>query len=71
MAKTYLDLQRSEGIVVQAAAQIYSGYLAGGRVAEGQETEYLKRSIREAIQIAVVTDEAVISDEEIDDNLGD
>ena len=41
------------------------------RVAQGQEAEYIKRSIREAIQIAVITDEAVISDEEIDDKLGD
>jgi hypothetical protein len=70
MAKNYLELQKSEGIVVQAAAQIYAGYLAAGRVAEGQETEYIKRSIRDAIQIAVITDSAVISDEEIDDKLG-
>jgi hypothetical protein len=71
MAKTYLDLQRSEGIVVQAAAQIYSGYIAAGRVTDEQASEFLKRSIREAIQIAVATDDAVISDEEIDDKLGD
>jgi hypothetical protein len=71
MAKTYLDLQRSEGIIVQAAAQIYSGYVAAGRVTDEEAPEFLKRSIREAIQIAVATDDAVISDEEIDDKLGE
>jgi len=71
MAKTYLELQKSEGIIVQSAAQIYAGYLMAGRVPEGQEADYLKRSIRDAIQIATATDAAVISDEEIDHKLGD
>jgi hypothetical protein len=71
MAKTYLDLQKSEGIVIQASAQIYAGYLAAGRVGEGEEGKYLERSIREAILLARTADKLIIADEEIDDKLGD
>jgi len=35
-------------------------------VPEGEEAQWMKRSIREAIRIADATDAAVISDEEID-----
>jgi hypothetical protein len=61
----HLKLQHSESVVVQAAAQIYAAYIAAGRVPEGEEAEWMKRSIREAIQIAHATDASVISDEEI------
>ena len=63
---THLKLQHSESVVVQAAAQIYAAYIAAGRVPEGEEAQWMKRSIREAIRIADATDAAVISDEEID-----
>jgi len=68
MAKSkvaHLKLQHSESIVVQAAAQIYSAYIAAGRVADGEEARWMERSIREAIRIARATDSAIISDEEI------
>ncbi|MBC8870408.1 MAG: hypothetical protein H8E44_13380 [Planctomycetes bacterium] len=63
---THMKLQHSESVVVQAAAQIYAAYISAGRVPEGEEAQWMKRSIREAIQIAHATDAAVISDEEID-----
>ena len=68
MAKSkvaHLKLQHSESIVVQAAAQIYSAYIAAGRVGDGEEARWMERSIREAIRIAKAPDAAVISDEEI------
>lgn len=65
MGKPYLSLQPSEGIVVQAAATIYAGYLAGGLVVQGREDEFLKRSIQEAIRIARVTDDNLQADEEV------
>jgi hypothetical protein len=64
MAKSYLKLQQSEAVVVQAAAQIYAAYIATGRVADGQESEFLEKSIRAAIRIAKTTDETIVSDEE-------
>lgn len=65
MAKAHLQLQRSEGLVFQAAANIYSAYVIAGRVKEGEEPGWMERSIRDAIRMAVATDKAVISDEEI------
>jgi len=64
MATTYLSLQQSEGLVFRAAANIYAAYISAGRVPEGEEGKWMKRSIREAISIARVTDSAIVSDEE-------
>jgi hypothetical protein len=66
MTKKHFRLQHSESVVVQAAAQIYAAYISVGRVADGEEATWMKRSIREAITIAEAADNAVISDEEID-----
>lgn len=66
MAKTYLTLQPSEGFILNAAAQIYSGYVIAGRVAEGDEQKWLERSLREAIRLARATDEVVVADGEMD-----
>ena len=66
MAKKHITLQHSEGVIVQAAAQIYSAYIASGRVSDDDATKYLKQSIKEAIMIARSVDDAVISDGEMD-----
>jgi len=66
MTKKYFKLQHSESVVVQAAAQIYAAYIASGRVEEGEQTRWMQRSIREALLIAQATDDAVISDAEMD-----
>lgn len=66
MTKKHFKLQHSESVVVQAAAQIYAAYISAGRVPEGEQAQWMERSIREAITIAEATDNAVISDEEID-----
>ncbi|MCS7468448.1 hypothetical protein NZK35_17485 [Stieleria sp. ICT_E10.1] len=67
MAKKHITLQHSESVIVQAAAQIYSAYIASGRVpADDDNTKYLKQSIKEAIMIARSVDDAVISDGEME-----
>jgi len=66
MAKKYFRLQHSESVVVQAASQIYAAYIVNGRVAEGEEAQWMRRSIREAVMIAQATDDTIISDDEID-----
>ena len=65
MTKPHLRLQQSESVVVQAAAQIYAAYISCGRVQDGDEQLWMKRSIDEAIRLAVLTDENLISDEEV------
>ena len=64
MTKTYLSLQQSEGLVFRSASAIYAAYIGAGRVDEGEEAKWMTRSIREAIQLARATDNAVISDDE-------
>ncbi|MDA9857926.1 hypothetical protein N9D23_07380 [Rubripirellula sp.] len=66
MAKKHFKLQYSESVIVQAAAQIYAAYIASGRVTEGDEAKWMKRSIKEAVMIGQATDETIISDSEID-----
>jgi len=65
MEKPSLTLQPSEGIVVRAAATIYAAYIAAGRVSEGREKDWMKRSIQEAYWIARTTDDSIRSDDEV------
>ena len=65
MSKSYLTLQPSEGIVLQAAAQIYAAYIQSGQVASGQEADWMTRSIKEALQLAKTIDSVVVSDDEM------
>ena len=65
MSKPYITLQPSEQTIVGAAATIYSGYLVSGRVPEGSESDWLKRSIQDAIRIARLTDDNVQADSEL------
>lgn len=59
MGKPYIALQSSEGVIVQAAATIYAGYLTAGFVSESNESDWIARSIKVAIRIAQTTDENV------------
>lgn len=64
--RTYLTLQNTEGFIVQAAANIYSAYIMAGKIEDGQESAWMKKSIKEAIMIARTTDEAVVAEGEMD-----
>ena len=64
MAKLAISLQPSETVLVRVAGNIYSAYIASGRVPEGKEQEWMQRAIREAFYIARTTDDAVQSDDE-------
>ena len=65
MARPKLTLHPSEAVVAQSAAYIYAAYLSSGRVPEGKEQQWMQRSIREAYQIARMTDDAIQSDSEM------
>ena len=64
-SKHYLSLEKSEGIIVQVAGQIYAAYIAAGKVEDGAENNWKIRSIQEALQIAKTVDELVQSDGEL------
>ena len=65
MSKPKLSLEPSEGIVVQAAANIYAAYISAGKVDAGKEKDFIVKSIREAVVLAQMTDTYVQSDYEL------
>ena len=65
MPKPVLTLQPSEMAVFRAAAQIYSAYLAIGRVKEGSEKEWMKRALDEALWMAQTAEDMIQSDDEM------
>ncbi|MEE2641085.1 MAG: hypothetical protein VX768_10705 [Planctomycetota bacterium] len=65
MAK-HIKLQHSESVVLHAASRIYAAYISSGQVVAGEEDQWMARSIREAIKLAVATDDAVVSDDEVE-----
>ena len=65
MKTTSLNLQPSEGIVVNAAATIYAAYIVAGRVDVGHEKPWMTRAIQEAVWMARRIDEHVQSDSEL------
>ena len=64
--RPYLTLQRTEGFITQAAANIYAAYISAGKVVDGEESQWMKKSIKEAITIAKTTDETIVSEGEMD-----
>jgi hypothetical protein len=66
MAKPYVTLQPTEQALLTAAATIYSGYLAAGKVPEGQEDQWMDRAMQAAFRMCRVIDASVQADKEID-----
>lgn len=66
MEKSYFNLSTTESAVVQAAAQIYAAHITAGHVTDGAEASWIQRSVHDAILIARATDDAVVSNEEVD-----
>ena len=66
MNKAKVSLQTSEGLIFKAAAQIYAAYLQLGKISDGQEREWMERSLKDAIQLAQMADRMVQSDSEMD-----
>ena len=60
-----MKLQPSESVVAHVASRIYAAYLISGKVPDGQESKWLKRSIDQAIELCLATDDAVSSDDEM------
>ena len=63
--KRYFSLQPSEGILIRAAADIYSAYIPNGQVPDGKENAYIQKSIQEAMTIADSVENLIQSDGEM------
>ena len=66
VSKPYITLKPSEQSILTASATIYAGYVSAGRVPEGAEKEWLRRSLKEVIALAQLTDESIMADAEFD-----
>lgn len=66
MNKPFVKLQPSEVALLNSASAIYAGRLAAGSVAVGSESEAIQQAIAEAIQMAQLIDDSVMSDKEFD-----
>jgi hypothetical protein len=63
----YFSLKPSERAVFEAASRIYAAYVASGAKNPENQRELMRLSIQEAIQIGTVVEDAVQSDDELDD----
>ncbi|MBH58289.1 MAG: hypothetical protein VW875_03630 [Planctomycetaceae bacterium] len=66
MAKSYVQLQESEGHLLAATSRIYSAYLTNDLYTGDNETELMRKAIKEALQLADAIDAAVIADSEVE-----
>lgn len=64
MAKPDITLEPSKGVISQMAARIYAAYITRGAVREGEEADWMQRSIREAVRIAKTVDASIESENE-------
>lgn len=64
-SSTYLSLQPSEKSILDAASRIYAAYISSNQVVQGQEKDYMRRAIHEAVALAHYIEDAVLSDTEI------
>ena len=66
MAKAHLSLDATEIVVLQAAATIYAAYVQRGLTHSepNKNQELHERAVREAIELARLTDDAVQTESE-------
>ena len=60
-----LRLRSSESVVVRAAADIYAAHIRNNQVNDDNREELIHASVRDAIEIAKLTEGLIRSDEEL------
>ena len=60
-----MRLQPSESVVAHVASRIYAAYVVSGKVSAGEESRWLRRALDQAIELCRATDDAVSSDDEM------
>ena len=66
MTKYFITLKPSEQAILGAAATIFAGYASASRIPEDEENKWLKKSLKQALQLAKLTDDSVQADGEFD-----
>lgn len=62
--EVFLGLQQSEAAVLHSASRIFSAYLTSNQVTEENESTLMAKSVRTAIQLAVIAEKLIQSDDE-------
>ena len=63
----YFSLEPSERAVYEAATRIYAAYIAAGRRNDENSGDLMRLSIQEAIEIGLVVEDRIQSDNELED----
>ena len=53
------------GVVISAAASIYSAYIMNGQVKDGEQEAWRERAVQEAVELARRLDDLIVSDDEM------
>ena len=63
----YFSLKPSERAVFEAASRIYAAYIASGQRTDANRRDLMRLSIQEAIMIGLAVEDAIQSDDELED----
>ena len=63
----YFSLKPSERAVYEAASRIYAAYIASGQKMDANQGDLMRLSIHEAIEIGLAVEDAIQSDDELED----
>ena len=63
----YFSLEPSERAVYEAATRIYAAYIASGQRNDANRGDLMRLSIQEAIEIGLVVEDRIQSDNELED----
>ncbi|MBT6722561.1 MAG: hypothetical protein HOB20_04945 [Planctomycetaceae bacterium] len=66
MAKSYMQLQESEGHLLAAASRLYSAYITSDQYTGDNEATLMRKAIQETLQMANAIDATVIADNEVE-----
>lgn len=64
---SYINLQPSEAYVLQAAAQVFAGYIAAGKVTPENEAQMIENAVTVGIRLAQRVDARIQSAEELNE----
>ena len=63
----YFSLRPSERAVYEAASRTYKAHIASGRKTDANQDDLMRLSIQEAIDIGLAVEDAIQSDDELED----
>ena len=63
--QVHIRLEPSERAIFRSASDIYAAHVAAGNVKDGNEDEYIQKSIAVSLKICDIVEDKVVSDSEL------